>query len=238
MLTQSAKTFIGLIGLQTGTELITLALLFNKVTGLYGLLAILTGYSLSIFQLLTYVYAVVVLGLLAYLLPHVRRQSPLQCVSLAWLYAVDTVINAGCTAAFATHWFLGGEGDSKTAQAGSSGDGPHIGPTDTIASLVLIVLFTVVRVYLSLVVMAFAQQVLQRWGEQEGRDAKSSNPFAVGAAEGDGWKGRLGRALVSVGSGYWLEQRDEQETSWTRDMHSKFMVASPAAAAPAPSNEA
>ena len=223
--------------------MIALALLFNKATGLYGLLAILTGYALSAFQLLAYIYSVVVLVLLAYLLPHVRRQNPLQCLSLAWLYVVDTVINAGCTTAFATNWFLGS--DPKTAKTpegaaqGGGSDGPHIGPQDTIASLVLIIVFTLVRVYLSLVVAAFAQQVLQRWGEQEGRDAKSSNPFAVSSAEGDGWRGRLGRVLVSVGKSYWLEQRDEQESSWTRDMHSKFRTADPAStAAPAPRDEA
>jgi hypothetical protein len=100
------QTFLYLISLRTGTEMIALTLLINKVSGIYGLLAILTGYHLSWLQLTMYIYSIGVLGAICYLSPHIKRQSPLQCLALAWLYVLDSLINASYTALFATTWFL------------------------------------------------------------------------------------------------------------------------------------
>ncbi|RAH58561.1 DUF1753-domain-containing protein [Aspergillus piperis CBS 112811] len=92
--------------LQTGASLITLSLLLNKISGLYGLLALLTGYHLSPVQLSMYIYSLLALGLTALLFPHIRKQTPLQCLALAWLYVFDSLINAAYTAAFGVTWFL------------------------------------------------------------------------------------------------------------------------------------
>lgn len=94
------------MGLRTGTELISLSVIFNKITGFYGLLAILTGVRLSPLQLSMYIYSVAAVFLLAFLVPHIRKQSPFECVALAWFYLLDTVVNTGFTAAFAATWFL------------------------------------------------------------------------------------------------------------------------------------
>jgi hypothetical protein len=94
------------MSLQTGASLITLSLLLNKISGLYGLLALLTGYHLSPVQLSMYFYSLTALALAVFLFPHVKKQSPLQCLALAWFYFFDTVINAAYTAAFGMTWFL------------------------------------------------------------------------------------------------------------------------------------
>ena len=94
------------MSLRTGTELITLSLLLNKLSGVYGLLAIFTSVSLSPLQLSMYLYSVLALVVAAYLSRHIRKQSPVQCVALAWFYIIDSVINACYTAAFALTWFL------------------------------------------------------------------------------------------------------------------------------------
>ncbi|KAL1969648.1 hypothetical protein VTN77DRAFT_8201 [Rasamsonia byssochlamydoides] len=100
------QSFLCVMSLQTGASLITLSLLLNKISGLYGLLALLTGYHLSPVQLSMYLYSLVALGLAVFLFPHIRKQSPLQCLALAWFYLLDTVINAAYTAAFGVTWFL------------------------------------------------------------------------------------------------------------------------------------
>lgn len=105
------------MSLETGASLITLSLLLNKISGLYGLLALLTGYHLSPVQLSMYLYSLVALFLTAVLFPHIRKQSPLQCLALAWLYLIDSVINAAYTAAFGVTWFLV---ISQTYAAGSA----------------------------------------------------------------------------------------------------------------------
>lgn len=94
------------MSLRTGTELITLSLLLNKVSGFYGLLAILTGLHLSPLQLSMYIYSLLALCAIAILGPHIRSQSPFQCLALAWFYVLDSIINAAYTAAFGITWFL------------------------------------------------------------------------------------------------------------------------------------
>ncbi|KAK4040600.1 Inositolphosphorylceramide synthase subunit Kei1-domain-containing protein [Parachaetomium inaequale] len=241
------KSFLGLMSLQTGTELISIALLFNKATGVYGLLTLLTGYSLSALQVTAYLGSILVLAALAVCVPHIRAQSPLHNLALAWVYAVDTLASAAYTAAFATTWYLAGAHDTKgpagaaeTDAAASPSNGAVVqhdagqeaqvkagtGVHDTAASMVLIVAFTLIRVYLSLVVMAYARMVLLRFvDERMGESAEvadmSPDPFAVGAPLGEGWRGKLGRAMVMVGRGYWLGGKKEDE-EWARQVNSKF----------------
>lgn len=94
------------MSLRTGTELSTLSLLLNKVSGIYGLLALLTGFHLSPLQLSMYIYSILALVLVLTLAPHIRTQSPFHCLVLATFYVLDSIINAAYTAAFAVTWFL------------------------------------------------------------------------------------------------------------------------------------
>ncbi|CAF9913930.1 hypothetical protein IMSHALPRED_001482 [Imshaugia aleurites] len=100
------KTFLYLMSLRTGTELSTLSLLLNKVSGLYGLLALLTGLHLSPLQLSMYIYSLFALLVTVLLAPHIRTQSPFHCLALATFYILDSIINAAYTAAFGVTWFL------------------------------------------------------------------------------------------------------------------------------------
>ncbi|KAF2754434.1 DUF1753-domain-containing protein [Pseudovirgaria hyperparasitica] len=100
------KTFLHIMSLRSGAELITLTILINKVSGFYGLLAILTGLELSTTQLTMYLYSVGALILTIYLFPFIRTGSPLQCMALAYFYVIDSIINAAYTVAFGVAWFL------------------------------------------------------------------------------------------------------------------------------------
>ncbi|KAL2148609.1 hypothetical protein VTH82DRAFT_2163 [Thermothelomyces myriococcoides] len=236
------KSFLGFMSLRTGTELVSIALIFNKATAVYGILTLFTGYSLSALQVTAYLWSLFVLATLVVCVPQIRTQSPLHNLALAWVYAVDSLISAAYTAAFATSWYLadahdpkgpagsapGGGGDEARLDAGQAtaqaeaGRGAH----DTAASLVLVVFFTLVRVYFSLVIAAYARMVLLRFvDEHMGESAEiadvSPDPFALGAPLGEGWQGKLGRAMVSVGRGYWLGGRKEDE-EWARHVNSKF----------------
>ncbi|CZS88848.1 uncharacterized protein RCO7_04529 [Rhynchosporium graminicola] len=105
-------TFLYLMSLRTGVEMVSLSVIFNKLTGFFGLLAILTGVSLSPLQLSMYIYSVAALALIAFLMPHIRKQSPFECLALAWFYLFDTVINTAFTSAFAITWFLAVSADN------------------------------------------------------------------------------------------------------------------------------
>ncbi|KAM4055677.1 Ras family protein [Hirsutella rhossiliensis] len=231
------QSLFGLVSLQTGTELITMAIVFNKVTGVYGLLAILTGYQLSLLQLSTYLYSIAVLAALVYLIPHIRRQSPFECLALAWVYVFDTAINALYTAAFGVEVYLastasdGTDSASSVSVSGVFAEGfqretevhGKVVPQETAASMVLIVGLTLIRVYLSVVVMAYARQVLQKHmqllaAEGTGMD-EQAGPFAVHLPDGDGRRGWMGRLMVSPGRGYWLTIDETEE--WSRGQHGK-----------------
>lgn len=93
------------MSLRTGAEIIAFLQLINKVSGLYGILALLTGAPLSPLQFTMYLYSLFALVATTYLYPHIRLGSPLRCLALAHLYAIDSVINAMYTAAFGVAWF-------------------------------------------------------------------------------------------------------------------------------------
>jgi len=117
------RTFLRAMSLRTGAEIIAFLQLINKVSGLYGILALLTGAPLSPLQFSMYLYSLLALIATAYLYPHIRRGSPLQCLALAHLYAFDSVINAIYTAAFGVAWFyvLAAHPDEEATVPGAPG---------------------------------------------------------------------------------------------------------------------
>lgn len=278
------------MSLQTGASLITLSLLLNKISGLYGLLALLTGYHLSPVQLSMYIYSLLALGLTTFLFPHIRKQSPLQCLALAWFYLLDSVINAAYTAAFGVAWFLvvsqhynnapasgpgsdtmgdtagftnpkynvssveiaAGPADGAVAAAypastpaGSSGGGtggtPSVGngviQPESFQSIAFICSLWTIRVYFIFVMLAFARQTLRqhlahaspRHTQLPSHSRNTSiasiadinrDLFNARTPEGQGWQGKLGRAMVSVGRSYWLGE--DEDSSWISGLGRRF----------------
>ncbi|TVY24548.1 Inositol phoshorylceramide synthase regulatory subunit [Lachnellula hyalina] len=280
------RTFLGFLNLRIGVEMISLSMLFNKVTGFFGLLAIFTGFRLSPLQLSMYIYSGIALVLLAILAPHIRKQSPFHNLALAWLYLIDTIVNTAFTSAFTITWFLAVSADQSksgipssapgsgtiddtagftspkyntskvdvvaTPGAGISGGqsavayaaagkaaasaaspslGHAAGIEESIPSLLVVVVLTLIRVYFILVMMAYARQVLRQYVYSSSStklhlhtdgavDTPADNPFAESAPEGQGWKGKLGRIMVAVGKGYWLGgQADE---AWVKGLDGRF----------------
>lgn len=269
------------MSLETGASLITLSLLLNKISGLYGLLALLTGYHLSPVQLSMYLYSLVVLGLATLLFPHIRKQSPLQCLALAWLYTLDSVINAAYTAAFGVAWFMvvsqhydngtasgpgsdtieqtagftspkydssyteisnGKDGKSysftqstSNSQRSSDGLSNAVTQPESFQSIVFICLLWVIRAYFVFVMLAFARQTLRlyvaapRHTQLPTHSRNTSvasvadidrEPFSPYSPDGQGWQGKLGRAMISFNRNYWLGE--EEDINWIAQMGRKF----------------
>lgn len=276
----SAQTFFYLMSLRTGTELSTLSLLLNKVSGLYGLLALLTGLHLSPLQLSMYIYSLFALLITVLLAPHIRTQSPFHCLALATFYILDSIINAAYTAAFGITWFLvisqhhsdangqnapgaGGEtigdtagftspefnvshvdvavgpdqgipGEKKEAvtlgypgSPATTATSPSLGhgvlQPESISSIVAICALWAIRIYFVLIVMSYARLVLRRYvasNSRTGTGGKPSglieDPFAMHLPDGKGLKGKLGRAMIGLGRGYWLGS-EEGDDAWMND---------------------
>ena len=271
------------MSLRTGTELIALSMVFNKVTGFFGLLAVLTGLQLSPLQFSMYAYSLAALVLLTFLMPHIRKQSPFECMALAWFYFFDTIINTAFTAAFAVTWLLAvsadgansdipssapggstigdtagftnpkfnvskvgvlatpaGAGQEAVAFAAAGGSaatasnpslGHAVGIEETIPSMLVVIGLTLIRVYFIVIVMAYARQVLRQHlnsisstklqiHTDETSETLSDNPFAADAPGGQGWRGKLGRIMVSVGESYWLG--GQADNAWARGLDGRF----------------
>ncbi|KAJ5101997.1 hypothetical protein NUU61_004219 [Penicillium alfredii] len=265
------------MSLETGASLITLSLLLNKISGLYGLLALLTGYHLSPVQLSMYLYSLVALGLATLLFPHIRKQSPLQCLTLAWLYLIDSLVNAAYTAAFGVTWFVlvsqqydgsaatsspgketieqtagftspkydaayveiqnTKEGNNFVAHPPRSAD--HLSNAvlqpESFQSIIFITLLWMMRAYFVLVMLAFARQTLRLWIAlprhtqlpTHSRNASVASmadidrePFSPYSPDGQGWQGKLGRVMISIGRNYWLGE--DEDGSWMNGMGHKF----------------
>jgi hypothetical protein len=280
------QKFLYFMSLRTGVEMIFLSMIFNKLTGFYGLLAVLTGLKLSSLQLSMYIYSVGALALLALLMPHIRKVSPFQNLALAWLYLIDTVVNTAFTAAFAVTWFLAisadntnsgipnapgsgmidetagftnpkyniskvdviaapadapaagqeavayGVAGAAAATAASPSLGHGVGIEESIPSIMVVAILTLIRVYFILVVMAYARQVLRshvyssstklHLQTDAAADVPAENPFSEGKPEGKGWRGKVGRMMVRVGESYWLGGQADQ--SWIQKVDVRFMA--------------
>jgi len=266
------------MSLRTGAEIITFLQLINKVSGLYGLLALLTGAHLSGMQLSMYLYSFAALLATLYLYRHIRLQSPFQCLLLAHIYALDSVVNALYTAFFGLAWFMvlaqhpndshvpGAGGISDNAgftspkynvskvdivaepvdgvQAGqnavavgqgdgSAGLGNAVFQSGSIMSLSLIAGFWALRVYFVFIMLAFARQCLRQhivtnassaaWYDSNNPTAPTGlaeNPFNEGKEEGEGWKGKVGRLMLSGAPQYWLGAEEGED--WMRGVGGKF----------------
>lgn len=276
----STQSVLGFITLRSATELIFLTLLFNKVTGLYGILAIFTGYELNALQLSHYVYSLIVLGLISWLFAAIRQpEQPLKVVGLAFLLILDSLINAIYTSFFGASWFIvlaqhlnEGKVDDNVPGAGTIEDtagftspehnvskveviatpaeGAMPGqvatayPTEggvtltsavfesgSMASLTVIGSLWILRIYFCLVVLSYARGVVRSYvlttstGYTHSDDpTMAENPFREGREEGEGWKGKLGRAMMKFPSkGYWLgREENEGENDWVRSTSGRF----------------
>ncbi|KAL0471392.1 Inositolphosphorylceramide synthase subunit Kei1 domain-containing protein [Neurospora intermedia] len=202
------RTFLGFMSLQTGTELIALSLVFNRITGIYGILALFTGFPLSLLQISLYLLSVLVVGSLAYLIPHIRHQSPFQNLALAFLYGIDTLLNFAYVTFFATTWYLtqfhdpqgpASKGDIPESASPSNGEGNYehdsaqknqlekaVGVHESAASMCLVVGFTLIRIYFALVVCAYARAVVQRYVDMN--SGWAGGPLGSGEAVDDNGK--------------------------------------------------
>ncbi|KAF7367478.1 hypothetical protein MSAN_00810700 [Mycena sanguinolenta] len=99
------SSFCGLLDLKTGVEIVLLFAVLNKVAGVYGLIAALTGAGGSFAQLSMYIYSVLGLIALGWGLQVVKAEDARQTLYLAHLFAADYVLSTSWTVYFAVRWW-------------------------------------------------------------------------------------------------------------------------------------
>ncbi|EOD51292.1 hypothetical protein GTA08_BOTSDO11118 [Neofusicoccum parvum] len=130
-----------------------------------------------------------------------------------------------------------GSGDSFPA----AGLGSAVFQSGSIMSITIISALWAIRLYFVVIMMAYARTVLRQhimmtsasqYTLHTGNpsDELAENPFAENREEGQGWQGKLGRAMVSVGREFWLGRDEDGE--WMRGMGGKFRKTASINAAP------
>jgi len=100
------SSFLGVLDLKTGVTLALLFALLNKVAGVYGLIAVLTGAGGSFAQLSLYIYSVFALVALAWGLRVVKDEDPKKTFYFAHLFFADHIFSTSWTVFFAIVWWL------------------------------------------------------------------------------------------------------------------------------------
>ncbi|KAF8159608.1 Inositolphosphorylceramide synthase subunit Kei1-domain-containing protein [Crassisporium funariophilum] len=100
------SSFFGLLDLKTGVTVALLFALLNKVAGVYGLIAVLTGAGGSFAQLSLYIYSVLALVALGWGLRVVKEEDPKKTLYFAHLFFADHIFSTSWTIFFAIVWWL------------------------------------------------------------------------------------------------------------------------------------
>jgi hypothetical protein len=100
------SSFLGLLDLKTGVTVALLFALLNKVAGVYGLIAALTGAGGSFAQLSLYVYSALALVSLFWGLKAVKEEDAKHTLYFAHVFFADHIFSTSWTVFFAVMWWI------------------------------------------------------------------------------------------------------------------------------------
>ncbi|KAF8473631.1 Inositolphosphorylceramide synthase subunit Kei1-domain-containing protein [Russula ochroleuca] len=99
-------SMLGFLDLKTGATLVVLFAVLNKVAGIYGLIALLTGAGGNAAQLTLYIYSAFALIGLTWGIRAVNEENPKHMLYFAHIFFADHILNTIWTVYFAVHWWL------------------------------------------------------------------------------------------------------------------------------------
>jgi len=99
-------SFLGFLDLKTGVQISLLFALLNKVAGVYGIVALVTGAGGTLAQLSLYVYSVAALVALIWGMRAVNEEDPKRTLYFAHLFFSDHILNTVWTVYFAVQWWF------------------------------------------------------------------------------------------------------------------------------------
>jgi len=97
---------LGFLDLKTGATLVVLFAVLNKVAGIYGLIALLTGAGGNAAQLTLYIYSALALIGITWGIRAVNDENPKHMLYFAHTFFADHILNTIWTVYFAVHWWL------------------------------------------------------------------------------------------------------------------------------------
>ncbi|KAH7106057.1 DUF1753-domain-containing protein [Auriculariales sp. MPI-PUGE-AT-0066] len=107
------RSFMLVTDLKTGSTVTALFALVNKVAGVYGLIALLTGAGGSLAQLSLYVYSTVTLIAFAWGLRALQNEDSKRALYFAHMYFADHLFASVWTVFFGVQWWVFNPHDGK-----------------------------------------------------------------------------------------------------------------------------
>lgn len=118
---------------------------------------------------------------------------------------------------------------------GANSIGGAVLQSDSMTSIALLALFSLIRVYFCVIVMSYARSLLRQYvastsssstgySESTSDPTMAENPFRAGREEGAGWQGKLGRVMLRFPSKrYWLGREEaDSQSEWERATSGRF----------------
>lgn len=97
-------SFLFLLDLKVGCTIITLFALFNKIAGIYGIIAIFQGGTFS--QVSLYLYSIFTIFLFLWAIQGISDEDSQRVIKFAHLFLADHMLSSTWTLYFALDWFL------------------------------------------------------------------------------------------------------------------------------------
>lgn len=97
-------SFLFIFDLKVGCTIITLFALFNKIAGIYGVIAIFQGGTFS--QVSLYVYSIVTIFIFLWAIQGISDEDQQKVMKFAHVFLADHLFSSAWTLYFALGWFL------------------------------------------------------------------------------------------------------------------------------------
>ena len=97
-------SFLGFLDLRVGATVITLFALFNKIAGIYGVIAIFQGGTFS--QVSLYLYSLITLFLFLWAIKGISDEDSSKVMRYSHLFLADHMLSTAWTLYFGLAWFL------------------------------------------------------------------------------------------------------------------------------------
>jgi hypothetical protein len=100
----SLTSFLFILDLKVGCTIITLFALFNKIAGIYGIIAIFQGGTFS--QVSLYLYSIFTIFVFLWAIQGISDEDPQRVMRFSHLFLGDHLLSSTWTLYFALNWFL------------------------------------------------------------------------------------------------------------------------------------
>lgn len=104
-------SFLGFMDIKVGSQILTLFSLFNKIAGIYGIIAVFQGGTIA--QLSLYIYSIATIPIFIWGMKAISDEKPDDVLRYAHIFILDQMISTGWTLLFAFWWFEFAAHDGK-----------------------------------------------------------------------------------------------------------------------------